>query len=88
MTDSPHSRGPRCCRRIIFHGRMQGIGFRFTAASAARNCQVSGYVRNCSDGTVELVADGHTTDVERLLTHLGKKFPKGRSKRWPPRKSC
>lgn len=66
--------GRRCCRRIVFEGSVQGIGFRYTAASAARNCGVNGYVRNRSDGTVELVADGHTRQIERLLESLAKTF--------------
>jgi acylphosphatase len=64
----------RSCRRIIFHGRVQGVGFRYTAAAAAKALHVSGYVRNCPDGTVELVADGPVEDVEGLLERLNEEF--------------
>jgi acylphosphatase len=63
-----------CCRRVIYEGRVQGVGFRFTAASAARAYQISGYVRNCADGTVELVAAGTFDHVEQLLRSIGESF--------------
>lgn len=65
----------RCRRRFFFAGRVQGVGFRYTAASAARTCRVNGYVRNCADGTVELLAEGTVDSVGRLLHSLGKSFP-------------
>jgi acylphosphatase len=65
---------PRCRRRIVFSGRVQGVGFRYTAASAARTCRVNGYVRNCADGTVELLAEGPVENIERLLGRLGESF--------------
>ena len=46
------------CRRIIFHGRVQGVGFRYTTHRIARGFPVTGFVRNLTDGTVELVACG------------------------------
>jgi|HubBroStandDraft_3_1064219.scaffolds.fasta_scaffold441231_1 acylphosphatase len=65
----------RCRRRIVFAGRVQGVGFRYTVASAARTCRVNGYVRNCLDGTVELLAEGTADSVGRLLHGLGESFP-------------
>ena len=73
MNEPPHSGGRRCCR-VIYEGRVQGVGFRFTTASAAKTCQVNGYVRNCVDGTVELVAEGPSRNVERLLESLRETF--------------
>jgi acylphosphatase len=64
----------RCRRRIIFEGRVQGVGFRYTTAAAARTCRINGYVRNCADGTVELLAEGSADAVERLLRSLGESF--------------
>ena len=74
MNNTPEPGSRRCCRRIIFYGRVQGVGFRYTAASAARTCRVNGYVRNGPDGTVELLADGRIDDVERLVKGLREKF--------------
>ncbi len=74
MNANPHSAGPRYCRQIVFHGRVQGVGFRYTAASVARACGINGYVRNCPDGTVELLAEGRAKDVDRLLESLRETF--------------
>jgi len=60
--------------RYLFFGRVQGVGFRYTAAGLARDCRVRGYVRNRSDGSVELVAQGAQADVERLLAQLDEYF--------------
>ena len=54
-------------RRVIYFGRVQGVGFRATVLSVAQNHQVAGYVRNLSDGTVELVVTGSVAAVEGLL---------------------
>ena len=73
MNEPPHAESRRYCR-VIYEGRVQGVGFRFTTASAAKTCQVNGYVRNCIDGTVELVAEGPSRNVERLLENLSQTF--------------
>jgi acylphosphatase len=67
----------RQTRRCQFYGRVQGVGFRYTTAGLARDYGIRGYVRNRSDGSVELVAQGPPGDIERLLTQLGEHF--GRS---------
>jgi acylphosphatase len=74
MSQNASPAGGRCCRRVIFEGRVQGVGFRYTTASIARDCGVNGYVRNCADGTVELLAAGPQESVERLLARLGQEF--------------
>jgi acylphosphatase len=61
-------------RRYLFFGRVQGVGFRYTTASLARDCGVRGYVRNRIDGSVELVAQGSETAIDRLLTGLDDRF--------------
>jgi acylphosphatase len=40
------------------HGRVQGVGFRYSAYQKARSLGISGYVRNDDDGTVEIYAEG------------------------------
>jgi len=74
MNDEFPTSRTRCCRRIIFEGRVQGVGFRYTTASAARTYRINGYVRNCPDGSVELVAHGHRQQIEQLLESLAKNF--------------
>lgn len=51
-------------QRVIYHGRVQGVGFRATVASIARRHPVAGFVRNLPDGTVELVAEGAQDALE------------------------
>jgi acylphosphatase len=61
-------------RRCRFFGRVQGVGFRYTAASLAGDCGIRGYVRNVSDGSVELVAQGSDSDIQRFLARMGEHF--------------
>ena len=61
-------------RRYLFFGRVQGVGFRYTAAHLAEDCDIQGYVRNRSDGSVELVAQGSPADVAQLLARLDEHF--------------
>ncbi|MBX3439665.1 MAG: acylphosphatase [Planctomycetaceae bacterium] len=46
------------CVRVCFRGRVQGVGFRWTASQIAQRFAVQGSVRNLADGTVELIAQG------------------------------
>lgn len=61
-------------RRVIYHGRVQGVGFRFTTRSIAAAFEVTGFVRNCSDGTVELVVQGHLAEVSRFLAEVSNRL--------------
>lgn len=61
-------------RRLIYSGRVQGVGFRYTTARIARRHPVTGYVRNQPDGTVELVADGPSDAVEAFLEEIAAVF--------------
>ena len=50
--------------QIIYSGRVQGVGFRYTAKRTAAGFEVTGLVRNLSDGRVELVAEGTREELE------------------------
>ncbi len=54
-------------RRVLYDGRVQGVGFRFTAARLASGFGVSGWVRNLPDGRVELEAQGKPERVRDFL---------------------
>jgi acylphosphatase len=54
-------------RRVIVHGFVQGVGFRFAIERAAQSRGVAGWVRNCLDGAVEAVFEGEREDVEALV---------------------
>ncbi len=55
---------------VVYHGHVQGIGFRYTAASLARGFDVKGYVRNESDGTVTLVVEGARDQIDGFLAAI------------------
>lgn len=57
-------------KRVIYEGRVQGVGFRYTAKDLARGYDVLGTVRNLPDGTVELVIAGEKGEVEEFLRDL------------------
>jgi acylphosphatase len=47
-------------------GRVQGVGFRWFVVDQARRLQLSGWVRNCSDGKVEIAAAGNVDALAQL----------------------
>ncbi len=53
--------------RIIVSGRVQGVGFRWSAQRQAQQLGVNGYVRNLAGGEVEIVAAGADDRVERFV---------------------
>lgn len=54
-------------RRVVVFGRVQGVWFRDSCRNEAISHQVSGYVRNCADGTVEAVFEGAGVNVGALV---------------------
>ncbi len=57
-------------RRVIVHGRVQGVFFRDTTRRLALEHGVSGWVRNTWEGTVEAVFEGRPEAVERLVAFV------------------
>ncbi|MBQ8966345.1 MAG: acylphosphatase [Ruminococcus sp.] len=60
----------RIRRHIIFHGMVQGVGFRYTAYYAARSCGVAGWVRNLPDDTVEAEVEGTEAAIDMMIQDL------------------
>ena len=54
-------------RRVIAHGRVQGVFFRDTTRRMARSRGLGGWVRNPPDGTVEAVFEGEDEAVESMV---------------------
>ena len=54
-------------RRVIVHGRVQGVGFRYSVARAAQSRGVAGWVSNHPEGTVEAVFEGEPEAVDSLV---------------------
>ncbi|MFT3782163.1 MAG: acylphosphatase [Nibricoccus sp.] len=55
---------------VFFSGRVQGVGFRYTALQVAKEFDVSGWVKNLTDGRVQLEAEGEPTTVKAFVTAL------------------
>ena len=53
-------------RRVVVHGRVQGVLFRDTCHQQATSHRVAGWVRNRSDGAVEAVFEGEPEAVEAM----------------------
>jgi len=51
-------------------GRVQGVGFRYFVLECAIQLDLSGWVRNMQDGTVEVTAEGSRAALDRLLDLL------------------
>ena len=54
-------------RRLRISGRVQGVFFRESMRLRAEQLKVTGWVRNCADGSVEAVAQGDAFEVGRLI---------------------
>ena len=53
-------------RRLFIHGRVQGVGFRYSLNAEARALGLNGWVRNRSDGSVEALLIGSIEAVDAL----------------------
>ena len=53
---------------MVIHGDVQGVGFRYFVTREAHARGLTGWVRNRSDGAVELVAEGERSDLDALLS--------------------
>ncbi len=56
--------------RAVVRGRVQGVGFRASVAHEGLRLDLAGWVRNLSDGAVELEAEGEPPALQRLLAYL------------------
>jgi acylphosphatase len=59
---------------IHFCGTVQGVGFRYTTLSFARQLSLTGWVKNLSDGRVEVMVEGPRENIEELLSTLKVQF--------------
>ena len=53
--------------RVVVHGTVQGVGFRWFVREQARALQLAGWVANLPDGSVEFLASGTPQGVDALL---------------------
>lgn len=57
----------RLTLRLRITGRVQGVGYRYWAQGEAERIGLSGWVRNCSDGCVEVLVSGEDAAVETFI---------------------
>lgn len=62
----------------IFFGYVQGVCFRAAVCDHAKMMHVVGWVRNCADGSVEMLAQGTQEQLDALLTAIHQKPGYGR----------
>ncbi|MEW6070559.1 MAG: acylphosphatase [Candidatus Thermoplasmatota archaeon] len=61
--------------RARFYGLVQGVFFRANTRRKAKELGVRGWVRNCTDGSVELLAEGEEQAVKQLLEFCSRHIP-------------
>jgi|GEM_PF-101952 len=54
------------------YGRVQGVGYRYFVKEKAQSLDISGYVKNLEDGTVEVLAQGREENLQKLIEELKK----------------
>ncbi|MFH1440598.1 MAG: acylphosphatase [Candidatus Omnitrophota bacterium] len=59
---------------IYYTGRVQGVGFRFTAEDIANSLGIAGWVKNLSDGRVEVLAQAEEETLKEFLVKISEYF--------------
>jgi acylphosphatase len=70
MTVPPSDHSGHVRQRLVYSGRVQGVGFRATARGVASDFPVTGFVQNLPDGSVLLEAQGALPAVEAFRARL------------------
>ena len=55
---------------VQVQGRVQGVGFRYYTEQQANRLGITGWVRNCSDGSVEVLICGDESQTKAMLSWL------------------
>jgi acylphosphatase len=61
-------------KHVIFRGHVQGVGFRYTARQIAHQYNVTGFVRNVPDGTVEMLLQGPAQEIDNCVKEVQDSF--------------
>lgn len=61
-------------REAIYHGDVQGVGFRQATRTVARQHPVAGFVRNLANGTVQVVVEGEERAVDAFLAAVARRM--------------
>ena len=62
-------------KKVIFEGRVQGVGFRYTVKDLSRGFEVCGWVKNLPEGSVELQVMGEQDEVESFIKEIAEESP-------------
>jgi acylphosphatase len=65
---------PSSRRHVHYTGRVQGVGFRYTVQNIALQYNVHGYVKNLSDGRVELLMEGSELEMDQVTARIAEKM--------------
>ncbi|ATM85433.1 acylphosphatase [Yersinia massiliensis] len=65
------------CTAAYVYGIVQGVGFRYSTQRQAQKLGVTGYAKNCDDGSVEVLACGEQDAVDSLLAWIKQGGPRG-----------
>jgi acylphosphatase len=57
-------------QKVIFEGRVQGVGFRYTVKDLSRGFDVCGWVKNLADGSVEMQVMGQADEVAAFIHEI------------------
>lgn len=57
-------------RHLVFHGRVQKVGFRLEIFELAKKLGLSGWVKNCDDGSVEAEVQGEVHRIRFLVDFM------------------
>ena len=81
-------------KRVIFEGRVQGVGFRYTVKDLSRGFDVCGWVKNLPDSSVELQVMGEDAEVESFIKEIAEESNVAHhiknlvAEKIPPLKNC
>lgn len=60
----------KTAKHVIFKGRVQGVGFRYTTQRAANRYGLTGYVKNLPDGSVEALFQGTEANITACMDEI------------------
>ncbi len=63
---------PVQAKRIVVHGRVQGVGFRFFVRDVGMRMGLTGNVSNLPDSTVEIIVEGNSKLIEEFIAEVQK----------------
>jgi len=61
-----------CAKRIIVHGRVQGVGFRYFVQNVGRQMELAGNVSNAPDSTVDIIVEGEAEKIADFIRQVEK----------------